>query len=161
MKGLDNNVYVMMLIISNTVAILQLIAAWKWPRAARLSFFLLFAWASWMNWTTSQQTPRAYLDYAELTWSSWYAEFINGWFANHIQLAVGFIAVSQGLIAIAMLMKGWIFGIGAIGGILFLLAILPLGVGSGFPCSGIMAIAIMVLWKKHNNRFLWENKEHS
>lgn len=159
MKGLDNDLYVVMLIISNAVAVLQLIAAWKWPRIARLSFFLLFAWASWMNWTTSQQSPQFYLEYADLTWSNWYYEFINGWFADHIQLAVGFVATCQGLIAISLLLKGWIFRIGAIGAIIFLLAILPLGVGSGFPCSGIMAIAIAVLLRKHNNRFLWEKQK--
>jgi hypothetical protein len=39
MNGLDNKLYVTLLIISNLVAILQLIAAIKWPRIARLSFF--------------------------------------------------------------------------------------------------------------------------
>jgi hypothetical protein len=57
MKGLDNQLYVTLLIFSNIVAILQVIAAIKWPRIARLSFFLLFAWASWTNWTESQRAP--------------------------------------------------------------------------------------------------------
>ena len=61
MKGLDNHVYVILLVISNIVAILQLIAAIKWPRIARLSFFLLFAWASWTNWTESLRAPQFYL----------------------------------------------------------------------------------------------------
>ena len=46
MKGLNNEVYIMLLLISNAVAILQLIAAVKWPRIAKASFFLLFAWAA-------------------------------------------------------------------------------------------------------------------
>lgn len=155
MKGLDNQVYVTLLIVSNVVAILQLIAAIKWPRIARLSFFLLFAWASWANWTESQRTPQFYLEYADLTWSSWYRDFIKGWFADHIQLAVGFVAVCEGLIAISMLLKGWLYKIGSVGGIVFLLSILPFGVGSGFPCTGIMAIALIILLKKHNNEFIW------
>ena len=158
MKGLSNELYVILLTISNVVAILQLIAAVKWPRIARLSFFLLFAWASWTNWTESQQAPQFYLEYADLTWTNWYQDFINGWFARHIQLAVGLIATCQGLIAISMLLKGWVYKIGSIGAIIFLVAILPFGVGSGFPCTAIMAIAIYILLKKNDNKFIWERK---
>jgi hypothetical protein len=157
MKGLDNQLYIILLLISNVVAIFQLIAAIKWPRVARVSFFLLFAWASWTNWKTSQQTPQYYLEYGELAWSEWYRTFINGWFAEHTKFAVGFVATCQGLIAISMLMKGWIFKTGCAGGILFLVAILPLGVGAGFPCTGIMAIAIFILLKINNNGFLWKS----
>ncbi|MGZ5220987.1 MAG: hypothetical protein ACXWC7_12945, partial [Chitinophagaceae bacterium] len=139
MKGLDNELFVTLLIISNIVAILQLIAAVKWPRIARFSFFLLFAWAGWTSWIQSQLQPHVYLDYANLTWSKMYRDFITGWFADHVQSAVAFIAACQGLIAVSMLLKGWIFSLGAIGGIIFLLAILPFGVGSGFPCTAIMA----------------------
>ena len=160
MKGLDNQTYVILLIISNSVAILQLIAAIKLPCTARLSFFLLFAWASWTNWKESQLNPQFYLEYADLAWSSWYRNFIRDWFADHIQLAVGFIATCQGLIAISMLLKGWIYRIGSIGGIVFLLAILPFGVGSGFPCTAIMAIAIFILLRKHSNEFVWEKNKY-
>jgi hypothetical protein len=156
MKGLDNEVYIILLLISNTVAILQLIAAVRWPRIAIVSFFLLFAWAGWTNWKISQQTPQLYLEYADLTWSGWYRTFINGWFAGHIKFAVGFVAIGQGLIALSMLMRGLIFKSGCIGGILFLLAILPLGVGAGFPCTAIMAIAMFILLRKHRNSFFWK-----
>jgi hypothetical protein len=159
MKGLDNQTYVLLLVISNVVAILQLIAAVKWPRIARISFFLLFAWASWTNWNESQQTPQFYLDYADLTWSGWYRDFINGWFAGHIQSAVGFIATCQGFIAISMLLKGWIFRFGAIGAIIFLLAILPFGVGSGFPCTSIMAVAMFILLRRHKDEFIWQKNK--
>lgn len=155
MEGLDNQTYVILLMISNLVAALQLVAAIKWPRIARLSFFLLFAWASWANWSESQTSPQFYLEYADLTWSAWYKNFIEGWFADNIKLVVGFIAACQALVAISMLLKGWSYKIGSIGAIVFLLAILPFGVGSGFPCTAIMAIAIMILFRKHNNEFIW------
>ncbi|MEP7107405.1 MAG: hypothetical protein ABI760_05470 [Ferruginibacter sp.] len=159
MKGLDNQLYLLMLIVSNVVAILQLIAAIKLPRVARISFFLLFAWACWINWKTSQQTPHLYLDYAGLTWSGWYRTFINGWFKDHIEPAVGFIATCQGLIAISLLLKGWMFKIGCVGAIVFLVAILPFGVGAGFPCSAILAVAIYILSKKESNSFVWERSK--
>jgi hypothetical protein len=156
MQGLDNELYVTLLIISNTVALLQLVAAIRWPRLARFSFFLLFAWACWTNWNESQLTPHSYLEYADLTWSNVYRNFINGWFADHVQLAVGFVAICQGLIAVSMLMKGWILRTGSIGAIIFLLSIMPFGVGSGFPSTAIMAVAIFILLQKHNKEFIWQ-----
>jgi hypothetical protein len=157
MNGFDNPAYLTGLIISNIVAILFLIAAFRWPKITRVLFFLLFSWACWMNWKTSLENPSAYLEYAGLTWSSFYKDFINGWFSKKIQLAVGIVATCQGLIALSMLLKGWTFKAGAIGAILFLLAIAPLGVGSGFPCTIIFAAAMFLLMKKENS-YLWVNK---
>jgi len=145
-----------LLLLSNVVAVLQLVAAIKWPRIARVSFFLLFGWACWINWKTVHQNPADYLNYAALAWSDWYKNFINGWFAENTKSAVSLIAVCQGLIAISMLLKGWVFKIGCIGAMIFLISILPFGVGSGFPCTAIMAIAIFILLKKHGNDFVWE-----
>lgn len=158
MNGSDNQLYVMLLIIANLVAVLQLVASVKWPRIARLSFFMLFAWASWANWKTCLQNPLTYLEYADLTWSNWYKNFINGWFANNIRVVVSFIATCQAMIAIAMLLRGWIYSAGCIAAIVFLLAILPLGIGAGFPCTAIMAIGCYILFRKQPVNFLWENK---
>lgn len=154
MERINNPAYIVALIISNIVAILFLVSAFRWPRTTRVLFFLLFAWACWMNWTTSQRTPEVYLEYAELTWSSWYSDFINGWFSNHIPLAVGFVAICQGLIAISMFLKGWIYKAGGIGAIIFLLAIAPFGLGSGFPCTITFAAAMIVLLGEGRNEYL-------
>ena len=148
---------VFLLLISNIVAILQLTAAVKWPRLAKVSFFLLFGWACWINRKTAHQNPTDYLNYASLAWTHYYKNFINGWFSRHIEQAVGFIAICQGLIAIAFLLKGWVFKMGCIAAIVFLLAIVPLGIGSGFPCTAIMAIALFILQKKHGSNFVWRN----
>jgi hypothetical protein len=155
MKGFENEIYGYLLLVSNLVALIILFAALKWPRLARLLFFLLFAWASWMNWTTAIEKPHVYLEYGTLTWSEFYRNFINGWFAQHIQLSVDFIAACQGLIALSMLLNKWIFKAGAIGAILFLLAIVPFGVGSGFPTTLIMAIAMIIILRKHADRLIW------
>jgi len=159
MKGLENQLYMIFLIISNVLAILQLIAAIKLPQLAKLSFFLLFAWACWVNWKTSQEAPHFYLDYADLAWSESYRAFILGWFSDHIKPVVGIIATCQGLIAISMLLRGWIFKIGCFGAMIFLIAILPFGVGSGFPCTATMAIAIYILSKKKHDSFIWERNK--
>ena len=150
MNGLDNPAYLTALFISNIAAVIFFLVTLYRPRIARILFLLLFAWACWMNWTTSQNDPNKYLEYAELTFSNLYREFIYGWFSSHIPFAVGIVATCQGLIAISMLLKGWLFKAGAWGAILFLLAIAPLGVGSGFPCTIIFAVAMFLLLKKEN-----------
>ncbi|MBS1575659.1 MAG: hypothetical protein JST09_10190 [Bacteroidetes bacterium] len=155
MKGFENEIYYYLLMVSNLVALVMLFAAIKWPRVARLLFFLLFAWASWMNWTTVMEKPQVYLEYATFTWSALYRNFINGWFSQHIQLCVGFIATCQGLIALSMLLNKWIFRTGAIGAILFLMALIPFGLGSGFPTTLVMAIALIVILSKHADRVIW------
>ena len=161
MKGLDNEVYVTLLIISYLIAVFQLVASIKWQRIARLSFFLLFTWASWANWTTVIQRPEAYLEYASLTWSSWYESFINGWFASHISLMVGVIATGQAFIAVSILLKGWVYSLGCLGAIIFLVAILPFGVGAGFPSTAIMAAACYILLRKQPVDFIWKKKYFS
>ncbi|MES1213936.1 MAG: hypothetical protein ABUT20_00345 [Bacteroidota bacterium] len=148
MKGFENEIYRYLLLLSNLLALIMLFVSFKWPRAGRLLFFFLFAWACWMNWTTALEKPHVYLEYGTLTWSSLYRDIINGWFSRHILLSVGFIATCQGIIAISMLLQGWIFKAGITCGIIFLVAIIPFGIGSGFPATLILAIGMIILMRK-------------
>jgi hypothetical protein len=54
-----------------------------------------------------------------------------------------------------MLSKGILFKIAVIGGIVFLVAIAPPGVGSGFPCTLIMAIAMYLLLRHSQMNYVW------
>src|SRR5689334_17196109 len=89
MKGLDDNTNLLLYIISNCIALLILLVAWKRVRFARLLFFIVFAWASWTNWRTALNNPETYLGEADLTFFEFYRRFILGWFSQHITLAVG------------------------------------------------------------------------
>jgi len=155
MKGLENHIYLIGYLISNVVAALMLLATWKNTRLGRFLFFVLFAWASWTNGTIVSERPEVYLEYADLAFLSIYKQFINGWFSEHTRLMVGLVAFSQGLIAIAMLLKGIVLRVAAIGGIIFLMAIIPFGVGSGFPTTLIMAMAMLLILKSKNENYLW------
>jgi hypothetical protein len=155
MNGLDNTTYVLMYSISNLVAFLLLWAAWKHPKIARLLFFFLFAWASWTNWTTAINNPQFYVEYADFSFLDLYRQFIRGWFSYHVTEVVGFIATCQALIAVSMLLKGWILKTGAIGAIIFLLAIAPLGVGSAFPFSITTSIALYLIYRRRDQNYLW------
>lgn len=157
LKALDNSTYLLMYCVSNAVALLLLWSAWKRPRISRLMFFLLFAWASWTNWTEAQRNPQFYIEYADLSFLSIYKQFIYGWFSHHIREAVSLIAICQALIAVSMLLKGWILRIGAIGAIVFLLAIAPLGVGAAFPFSVIASVALYLILRRCTRDYLWIN----
>jgi len=158
MRGLEVPQYLVAYLISNAIAIVLLLLAWKQPRMARASFSVLFIWACYTNWHVALTKPNDYLFYANLTFSGTYRSFILGWFSDHILLMVGFIATCQGLIAVSLLLKNWIYQVGIAGAIIFLLAIVPLGVGSGFPCTLILAAALYVLSRK-SPEYLW-HKHH-
>ncbi len=159
MKGFENQTYLVLYIVSNAVALLLLWTAWKQPRIARSMFFFLFAWASWTNWTTALRNPQFYIEYADLSFWDVYKQFIRGWFSRHVTEAVGFIATCQGLVAVSMLLKGWILKTGCIGAIIFLLAIGPLGVGSAFPFSITASLALYLILKNKVNDYLWVNSK--
>lgn len=149
MNGLDNEMNMLMLICANIIALLLLLATLKVPRVARICFALLFSWAAFTNWTTSQEKPEVYIEYADFAWIPWYRDFINGWFSQHIRSVVGSIAVCQAIIGLSFLFNGPPFTICLAGAIVFFLAILPLGVGAGFPSTAIAALACFILLKKN------------
>lgn len=82
-----------------------------------------------------------------------YRLFRNGWFSKHIPV-VCLIAACHALFSFSMLMRGLLFRTGAIGGMIFLVAIAPLGREAAFPCSLIMAAGLGLLLRKRND-YLW------
>lgn len=156
MKGFENQAYLVAYIISNSIALLMLWAAWKQPRVARLLFFFLFAWAGCTNWITALRHPQFYLEYADVTFLNVYKKFIRGWFSRHTTEMVGFIAGCQAMIALSMLLKGRALKAGGIASIVFPLAIAPLGIGSAFPFSIIASLALYLILKNEND-YLWIN----
>jgi len=145
-------------ILSNSIAILILVAAIRKPKLARLLFALLFAWACWLNYTTAHYNPEEYLNYAVLTPFALYHDFINGWFKAHIVSMVTIISLGQGLIAIGMLLKDWVVRLASLCAIVFFLAIAPLGIGAGFPATLISILAIYFILKKDDLNFIWKSK---
>lgn len=141
--------------ISNIVAVLMLWATWRKPAFGRVLFFLLFAWAFWTNTQTALRTPAMYTGFAQFAFFEWYRQFINGYFATHTAPIVLAIATGQALIALAMLAEGPFFRMGAAGGILFLLAISPLGIGSAFPSTLILAAGLVLLYQQGSSAWLW------
>jgi len=108
----------------------------------------------------AMQSPQEYVNFAELAFLGFYKNFIHGWFSQHGASLIAAIAIGQLLIALAMLWKGWLFRLGTIGGFIFMIAIIPLGVGSAFPFPIITAITFYLLYRKKNIDILWKGKPH-
>lgn len=142
-------------IISNILALILVLTARKKTKLARLFFALLFSWASWINYSTAHTTPNVYLEYATFTPFKIYYDFITGWFKLHITEMLSLISIGQALIAIGMLLKTWLLRLACYAAILFFIAIMPLGIGSGFPFGILAIIALYFILKNDNMTYLW------
>lgn len=119
-----------------------------------------FLWASYFNSTTALQSPRIYLEYARLDALPIYSKFINGFFSRYITPFVLIIAVGQFMIFLGLLLnRNWV-RLSCIGGILFGVAIAPLGVGSAFPATLSMSIAFFILFRNYEHDFIWNAKQY-
>jgi len=142
-------------LISIAVALTIVLVTWRSRLAGRVFFVLLFSWAAFVNMRLAFVDPTAYLGYAPLAWSDWYRDFIRGFFAAHITAIVAVIAVGQATIAVLVATTGRAVSLGLWGAIVFLVAIAPLGVGSGFPTTLIMAWAAGLLLMMTYDRSVW------
>lgn len=154
-EALDNPVFLVLWTAANVLGLLLLLTAVFKARQARWMYILLFAWAAWTNYSTAQNDPQAYLEYADLTWSDTYAAIIRGPFAARIVHYVELVALCQALIVLGLLLKGIITRVACLGGIVFLLAITPFGVGSGFPSPLLMAAGLFLVMRKESRRWPW------
>ena len=144
-------------VISNVVAITLLLVSRKRKNVARVLFAILFIWASWANWKTAHYNPADYLAYGKYA-IGLYKQIIYGGFSRHITGYVSCIAIGQLLIGLGLLARGIVVKIACIGGIIFLLAIAPLGIGAAFPFSLIACVALYILYKHHFTKDILQNK---
>ena len=142
-------------LLSIVVAILMAVAAWKRPNLGRGMFAALFLWASVVNARLALRDPTEYLDYAKLTESPTYRAIIEGPFARNLVACVLLIALGQLCIGIGMLLRGGLTRVACVGALVFLIAIAPLGVGSAFPASLIMAGGAAALLRNRFDRSLF------
>ncbi|HXI57011.1 MAG TPA: hypothetical protein VNO55_13180 [Polyangia bacterium] len=140
-------------VISNMVALLMLLACWRWRNVGRFLFFALFLWAAQVNMRVALWTPTAYLQFARWAIGP-YRDFILGPFARHTTLFVGTIAVGQLAIALLVALRGRAVSLGLAGAMIFLLSIAPLGRGSAFPFSIIVSLAAAQLLRRRYERTL-------
>jgi hypothetical protein len=132
--------------LSNLVAIVFVIAAYKWRRVARVLYAALFIWAAYTNWTVVHTDPASYLGNAKYA-IGFYRNFIQGTFSHYITPVVSLIAICQFFIGLGMLSRDIVMKTACLGGIIFLVAIAPLGVASAFPATLVFAIGLIILYR--------------
>ena len=119
-----------------------------WKNLARFILVVIFLWASYLNLRTVLDDPEIYLMYANYAWFKVYQDFINGYFADHTFPIVMIIVLYQLLIGILLTSNRKWARLGGIMAIVFLILIAPLGIGSGFPSSLILAVAVYLVIRK-------------
>jgi hypothetical protein len=152
--------YLVPYIISNALFLFCFIAAVKRTIWARIFLAIVFLWASYTNFTSAFSNPDIYLEYGELTPLPLYREFIYGFFAHHIKTLVSLAAAGEFFIFVGLILNnGWV-KLACIGGFIFGLAISPLGVGSAFPATVLMAMSFWVLFRKDPHLYIWNLRQY-
>ncbi|QIP15140.1 hypothetical protein G8759_22200 [Spirosoma aureum] len=136
-------------VVVNIFSVTQLIGSYRWPAITRVLFFLLFSLAAFVNIRNALETPWVYQSYADYA-VPMYSRFILGPFDSFTTPIVLSIGIGQILIAFSMFMKGDWFRLGCLGGLVFCVAIAPLGFGSAFPSSLLFAMAFYQLFQSQN-----------
>jgi hypothetical protein len=119
----------------------------RWPHTVgRLALGWCFLLAGAVNLTLALVSPRMYVEGFGPTAIALYQEFIEGPFARNPALFVVPIALGQLLCGLGVLFgRGNVVRWGAVGCMVFLVAITGLGVGCAFPANLAMAIAPALL----------------
>ena len=135
-------------VITNTISVLLIIICYKWPKMGKVVWGIIFILAGIFNIYTGISNPQAYMDYGFQA-VDLYQKFIYGVFSSYISLIISLIALGQILVGIFLFMKRTLFLWGIIGGIIFLVAISPLGMGSAFPSTLLMSISLVLLYMRY------------
>ena len=136
-------------IVSNAFALMLIALAWKLPKVCRAIFGFVFAAAALFNAMTVLTNAQAYVEgFGPQALFPFYENFIYGPFARHTAPFVLAIAAGQLALGLLMFARGTAFRLGLAGGMLFFLAIAPLGQGSALPMPLLGIAALWVLWHR-------------
>jgi hypothetical protein len=137
--------YITPYLVTLAVSLVLVFLAIKRHRLTRLLFILIFLLAGLFNIVTVLTAPETYHIYAEMALLAFYRDFIHGYFSQHTREIV--VAIGLGQIVVAALLSGGgkLLNLGVVGGVIFFVAIAPLGVGSAFPATLILAVALILM----------------
>jgi hypothetical protein len=121
---------------------------YKWPKIGKVVWGIIFILAGIFNMYLGNSNPQKYVEYGQHA-VGLYQKFIYGPFGSYASLFVSLIALGQILVGIFLLMKRTLFLLGILGGIIFLIAISPLGIGSAFPAPLLMVLSLVLLYIWH------------
>ena len=147
------NIFSEAYLISNAGALLVLFISIIFKRTGRVIMALLFLIAAIDNAWLAIHQPSVYSVYERLAALPVYEVLIHQVFLEHITTYMLILMLFQLAISLGLLWRGKWEKIALSAAIIYLLALAPLGAGSSFPCTVILALACMVLlWEKHVSR---------
>ena len=132
-------------LLTNATALALVFLAFKRHRLTRLIFILIFLLAGLFNIYTILTKPEFFNHYGDKAFLDIYKSFINGYFSHHIQQVVGFIGLGQILVAVLLSAGGRWVHLGVLGGIIFFIALIPLGVSAAFPAMLLFIVALVLM----------------
>lgn len=131
--------------ITHVITFILIIICYKWPKIGKIAWGIIFILAGIFNIFTVIKDPQAYLGYRDHA-ADFYKFFIDGVFSSFTIFIVSLIGAGQILVGIFLFKKRKLFLLGILGGIIFFIAITPLGIGSAFPSTLLMAISLVLLY---------------
>ena len=134
------------LFVTNAFALATAGVCFRWPGVGLWVFRVVFIGAGVFNIRLGIIRPQTYVEgFGELAVFSFYRSFIHGFFQDHAVIIIVLISIGQMLVGFLLFTRDWSQRLGMLGGIFFLVAITPLGIGSAFPAPLVMAFALYVL----------------
>ena len=134
--------------VTHVLTFILIFICYKWPKVGKVAWGIIFILAGIFNIYTGNSNPQAYVDYSQHA-VGLYQKIIYGLFSSYTSLIVSLIALGQILVGIFLFMKRTLFLLGIVGGVIFFVAISPLGVGSAFPSTLLMAISLVLLYLRN------------
>ena len=137
-------------VITHVITFIMILICYKWPKIGKVAWGIIFILAGIFNIFTVVKDPQAYLGYRDNA-VDFYKFFIDGVFSSFTIFIVSLIGTGQILVGIFLFRKRKLFLLGILGGIIFLVAIAPLGIGSAFPSTLLMVISLVLLYIQYKN----------
>ncbi|MBS0030680.1 hypothetical protein ACTJJ0_24465 [Chitinophaga sp. 22321] len=139
------NIFSLTYLVANGVSLAVLIAAIFRPAVARFLLSVIFIGAAFFNAFMAIREPELFMVYGRMTASPAYEQFIYGAFRDNITAIVVSISICQLVTGIFIAARGTVLRLGLIAAAVFLVAIAPLGAGSAFPSTLLLATAAIIL----------------
>ncbi|HWV66614.1 hypothetical protein [Chitinophaga sp.] len=157
------NIFSITYLVANMVSLIVLIAAISRAAVARVMLSMIFIGAGLFNGVMAIRDPNLFMAYGAMTPLRVYEQFIYGAFRNNITAIVISISICQLAAGIFIAATRTFMITGLTAAIIFLVAIAPLGAGSAFPSTLLLAAAAAILLFKETAFTvfpLWTNLSH-
>lgn len=137
------------ILITHVLTFLLIFICYKWPKIGKVAWAVIFIAAGLFNIYSVISDSQLYVNTYGQHAIPLYQKFIFGLFSTNTILFVAMIAAGQILVGLFLFMKKMPLKLGVLGGILFLVAISPLGVGAAFPSTLLMAFSLVLMYIRY------------